>query len=267
MPKVSVLMGVFNCSEFVAEAIESILSQTFSDFELIICDDGSSDDTAAIVKKYAETDKRIVFVQNNRNYGLAHTLNHCLSLASGDYLIRMDGDDVSKPERFQVLLDTAERHPEFDVIGSGVDLFDENGVWGEAIFSNTPDKLDAFMQRTLSHATVIMKRSALADCGAYDESTDIARAEDYDLWCRMVLKGYRLTSIPDKLYQVRWDQRNYYSRRPFCVRLAWARLVKKWHKKMGLGMRGMNKVIGTYLKAFTPNAIKNLYHRVHFKVN
>ena len=110
MPKVSVLMGVFNCSEFVAEAIESILSQTFSDFELIICDDGSSDDTAAIVKKYAETDKRIVFVQNDRNYGLAHTLNRCLSLSSGDYLIRMDGDDVSKPERFQVLLDTAERH-------------------------------------------------------------------------------------------------------------------------------------------------------------
>lgn len=267
MPKISVLMGVYNCAQYVAEAIESVLAQTFSDFELIVCDDGSSDNTAAVAEQYAAADSRIVFLRNDRNYGLAHTLNHCLSVARGEYLVRMDGDDISKPNRFRVLLDTAESHPEFDVIGTGVDLFDENGVWGEAIFSYTPDKFDAFMQRTLSHATVIMKRTALVDSGAYDESTDVARAEDYDLWCRMVLKGYRLTSIPDKLYQVRWDHKNYYSRRPFRVRLAWARLVKKWHKQMGLGIHGLSKVIGTYLKAFTPNGIKNLYHRLHFRAD
>lgn len=264
MAKLSVLMGVYNCGPYLEEALDSVLNQTFTDFECVICNDGSKDNSAEIVKKYAEKDSRIVFIENDRNHGLAYTLNHALKHVTSDYLIRMDGDDISVPDRFEIMYNAAMEHPDFDVIGSGADLFDEDGSWGEFVVDYVPDKLDAFMQRTLSHATVIMKTESLRAVGGYDTSTDDARAEDYDLWCRMVKNGYKLMSIPDKLYRVRWDRKNYYSRRPFKCKMAWARLVKYWHKEMDLGVKGYSKVILTYVKVFIPNSFKSLYHRIKF---
>ena len=264
MPKVSVLMGAYNCAPYLAEALDSVLNQTFDDFEVVIVNDGSKDNSAEIIKEYAEKDSRIVFIENDRNHGLAYTLNHGLEYVQGEYIIRMDGDDISKPERFERLVAAAKEHPDFDVIGSGCDLFDETGVWGEFVPLYVPDKLDAVMQRTLSHATVIMKTASLKAVGGYDTSTDNARAEDYDLWCRMVKNGYKLMSIPDKLYMVRWDRKNYYARRPFKTKLAWARLVRYWQKEMDIGMKGYGKVVMTYAKVFTPNFIKNAYHRMKF---
>ena len=92
MPKVSVLMGVFNCEKTVEKAIESIQQQSFSDWEMIICDDGSNDNTTSIIQSIAQTDERIILIQNEANHGLAYTLNHCLQYATGEYCARMDGD-------------------------------------------------------------------------------------------------------------------------------------------------------------------------------
>ena len=265
MPKISVLMGVYNCAPYLREAIDSILNQTFSDFEFIIVNDGSKDNSAEIVKEYAQRDERIVFIENDKNHGLAYTLNHGLEYVKGEYIVRMDGDDISLPDRFEKLIEAANNNPGFDVIGTGCDLFDEDGVWGEYVPLYVPDRLDALEQRTLSHATVIMKTASLKAVGGYDTKTDSARAEDYDLWCRMVKNGYKLMSIPDKLYQVRWDRSNYYSRRPFKTKLAWARLVRYWAKELDLGAKGYKKVLMTYAKVITPDFVKSLYHRKKFK--
>lgn len=264
MPKISVLMGIYNCAQYLDEALESVKCQTYGDFEVIMCDDGSKDRTAEIAKAWEKKDLRFHFLANDCNHGLAYTLNHCLEYATGEYIVRMDGDDISVPDRFEKLLKAVQANPEFDVIGTGCDLFDEEGIWGEFISEGVPGKYEAFIQKTVSHASVIMKTASLRAIGGYNTDTDKARAEDYDLWCRMVEAGYRIMSIPDKLYQVRWDRVNYYSRRPFKTKLAWARLVGYWHRRLNLGHRGLSKVIFTYIKIFIPDGVKSLYHKIHY---
>ena len=101
MPKVSVILPVFNSEKYVFEAIQSILNQSFKDFEFIIINDGSTDNSLEIIKLAAESDNRIIFINNEKNLGLIKTLNIGLNLATGEYIIRMDGDDVSKYDRIE----------------------------------------------------------------------------------------------------------------------------------------------------------------------
>ena len=101
-PKISILMGIYNCAKTLPEAVDSILAQTYPNWELILCDDGSSDDTYAVAEGYRQQyPENIILLKNGRNMGLNHTLNHCLQHATGEYIARMDGDDISLPERFE----------------------------------------------------------------------------------------------------------------------------------------------------------------------
>lgn len=100
MPEISVVMPVYNASQYLAEAIESIVSQTFTDWELIIIDDGSTDDSKLIIKRYAQSDKRIRYYKNEQNMGVIRTLNKGINLSTGKYIARMDADDISLPTRF-----------------------------------------------------------------------------------------------------------------------------------------------------------------------
>ena len=111
-PCVSVLMPAYNVEKYVGAAIESILNQTFSDFEFIIINDGSTDDTANIIKKYAAQDKRIRFIDNHENRGFIARLNDCLDLARGKYVAKMDSDDISLPERFAKQVDFLNTNPD-----------------------------------------------------------------------------------------------------------------------------------------------------------
>ena len=101
MPTVSVIMGIYNCEKTLSDAIDSIINQTYSDWELIMCDDGSTDNTYQIATKYSEKDNRITVIKNDTNSGLAFSLNHCLKYAKGEYVARMDADDISLPNRFE----------------------------------------------------------------------------------------------------------------------------------------------------------------------
>ena len=113
MPKVSIIMGIYNCAPTLPEAIDSILAQTFSNWQLILCDDGSADSTYAVAKSYQERfPDKIVLLQNERNMGLNHTLNRCLQKADGEYVARMDGDDVSLPTRLEKEATFLDEHPE-----------------------------------------------------------------------------------------------------------------------------------------------------------
>ena len=123
--KVSVLMGIYNCADTLAESIESILNQTHSNIEFIMCDDGSTDNTYEIANKYAKKDSRIVLLRNEQNITLGPTLNKCLEHATGKYCARMDGDDVSVPDRFEKQVAFLESHPEFDAVGSFMQIYAE----------------------------------------------------------------------------------------------------------------------------------------------
>lgn len=199
-PKISILMPCYNNAPYVAEAIESMLNQTFTDFELIVLDDCSSDNSEEVIKSF--TDKRIVYHRNEQNTGLANNLNIGLQMARGKLIARMDGDDISLPERLQTQVDFLEAHPDIDLCSCGMEMFGkDNKVW-----LREPDPED--VKITMLFYSPILHASAMWHREAFDRHGLIYRqeafpAEDYDLWARAVANGCRLANIPQVLYRYR----------------------------------------------------------------
>lgn len=125
-PEISVIMSVYNDEKYIAKAIDSILTQSFSNFELIICDDYSTDRSSNIIEKYVKQDNRIVFFKNEKNLGLATSLNRCIERAKGKYIARMDSDDISLPNRFEVEYNYLEDNSDIVVVGCKCQCIDEN---------------------------------------------------------------------------------------------------------------------------------------------
>ncbi len=198
-PKVSVLMPTYNVEKYIAEAIESILNQTFSDFELIILDDGSTDGSADIAKSF--TDNRIVYHHNDVNLGLANNLNVGLRMARGKYIARMDGDDISLPERFQTQIDFLEAHPDIDLCSCGLQMFGtEDTVW---VREANPEavKITMMFYSPVLHATSVWRRESFEKHNLYYDQNAFP-AEDYELWSRAVFHC-KLVNIPQVLYRYR----------------------------------------------------------------
>ena len=128
--KISIIMGVFNCSATLGDSIDSILNQTYTDWKFIICDDGSTDNTFQIIKEYQNRySDKFVILKNEKNMGLNYTLNRCLKEAKGEYVARMDGDDISLPERLKKEVEFLESHSEYAIVSTPMIFFDENGEW------------------------------------------------------------------------------------------------------------------------------------------
>ena len=199
MPKISVVMPAYNAENYIAEAIDSILNQTFTDFEFIIIDDCSSDRTAEIVKSC--TDPRIRFYRNEHNMGVAATLNRGLDLATGEYIARMDSDDISLPERFEKQVRFMDEHLEVAVLGTGIELF--FAQHGERIFSQKPEelKIDLLFGNCFAHPAVMMRAAYFGGSGfRYDNRFN--KMEDFDLWDR-VSQHYAIASLPELLLKYR----------------------------------------------------------------
>ena len=200
MPKVSVIMPAYNAEKYIKEAIDSILAQTFGDFEFIIINDCSKDATEEIILSYL--DPRIVYIKNEKNLRVARTLNKGLAVARGEYIARMDADDISLPERFQKQVDYLDAHPEIAVLGTNVELFDENGpiCTGWSATDPAQMKVDLLFSCGLAHPSVMMRRNVIAQLGGYDPAYE--GLEDYQLWCRVAEK-YGVTTLPDLLLRYR----------------------------------------------------------------
>ena len=127
-PLVSVIMGIYNCEKSIEAAIESILQQTYDNWEMIMCDDGSNDDTYLVASGYRDDyPEKIVLLKNGCNRGLNYTLNHCLRYAKGEYIARMDGDDISLPTRLEKEVRFLDEHPHFAIVSCPMIYFDEGG--------------------------------------------------------------------------------------------------------------------------------------------
>ena len=198
MPKVSVIMPAYNAEKYIKEAIDSILGQTFRDFELIVLNDCSRDHTESVIRSY--DDPRIVYVRNEQNMGVARTLNRGLELAKGEYIARMDADDIALPERFAVQLDYLERNPDTAVVASAVELFGAQD--GVRVFSATSEKLkaDLLYANCFAHPSVMMRTAMIRELGGYDGSFE--GVEDYHLWVCAVQK-YRIASVEQVLLRYR----------------------------------------------------------------
>ena len=159
LPRVSVLMPAYNSEKYLGEAIDSILNQTFTDFEFIIINDGSKDNTAKIVEEYAKKDKRIRFIDNKKNQGIVGVLNEGIDLCRGKYIARMDSDDISLPTRFEKEIEYMEEHPECGVLGTWYEIFGKlNGPVQQ------PERikiLNLLNEDHVGHPTVFIRKSVI----------------------------------------------------------------------------------------------------------
>ncbi len=205
--KLSVLMPVYNAERFLQEAIESVLGQTFKDFELIIINDGSTDNSQAIIDKYQAQDNRIRAYQQE-NKGLIATLNKGLKLAKADYVARIDADDACYPERLQVQYDYMLDNDDLILCGSFYDVIDDGSRFIEQVRPPTSDEAcrKSLMQGNIFiHSSVIYKKEVVLQIGGYRSA--FKYAEDYDLWLRLIEVG-KVGNIAQFLVQRRWHSTN-----------------------------------------------------------
>jgi glycosyltransferase involved in cell wall biosynthesis len=204
-PLISVLLPVYNQVRYVGYGLESILTQTFGDFELLIVDDGSTDGSSDIISRYS--DPRIRVIRNQTNIGLAPSLNRGMAAARGKYLARQDADDISLPERFAKEVTYLEAHPDVALLGTGADIIDDNGnfLWRPARPSTDVElKWEMLSRNPFFHTSVMFRRRVVDKVGGYTTDPVIFRAfvEDYDLWSRVAQVG-RVFLLPEPLVQYR----------------------------------------------------------------
>ena len=212
--KVSIIMGIYNCADTLSEAIDSILNQTYTDWKLIMCDDGSIDNTYEIAKKYVDLfPDKIMLIQNEKNMGLNYTLNHCLKYVEGEYVARMYGDDISLPERFEKEVNFLDQHPEYAIISTSMIFFDENGDWGESKTIEIPQIKDFVFHAPFHfHAPCMIRKEAYLAVDGYTVDKRLLRYEDCNLWYKLYAAGYRGYNLQEALYKMR-DDRNAFKRR------------------------------------------------------
>ena len=188
-PLVTVLMSVFNGETYLKKAIDSILKQSYSDFEFLIINDGSSDKTAEILEHEAKRDSRIKVIDQD-NQGLVASLNYGLKKASGQLIARIDADDIAYPHRLEKQVTYMAEHPDLLALGSAITLIDDQGRTLKQINypTGTQEVRSAMMLGSkLAHPAVIMRREQVLQIGAYREAC--RHAEDYDLWLRLLELG------------------------------------------------------------------------------
>jgi hypothetical protein len=196
-------MSVFNGERFLAEAIESILNQTFRDFEFIIVNDGSRDRTASILERYGKSDSRVrIYAQENK--GLIASLNRGCGLALGKYLARMDADDVSMPDRLDRQVRFLDHHEEVGLLGGAVEIIDDQGEW---LFLVRPPLRDQTIRTALRsfsfpifHSAVLMRKQTFDEAGGY--RAQFLHAEDYDL-CLRIVEHWKMANLPDVVLRKR----------------------------------------------------------------
>lgn len=200
-PKVTVLMPVYNGEKYLKESIESILNQTFKDFEFLIINDASIDNSKKIILSYK--DPRIIYIENKINLGVARSLNKGLKLAKGAHIARMDADDISMPERLKLQYKTISQNSSLAVVATCNEIMDKDGnysgVWNSQI---TPEEIyyDLHFKDCLAHPTVMFNKNIIL--GHFDGYDEDREAEDYDLWLK-VSKNYKIIKLERPLLKLR----------------------------------------------------------------
>lgn len=228
--KISVVMAAYNAEKYLKEAMDSILSQTFGDFELIVIDDASADGSGQILRGYAAKDSRVVVLVNEQNLGLTKSLNKGLSVAKGEYIARMDADDISVPDRFEKQVAFLDSHPDYSFVSCIGRYIDEDGKEEQLrLFPETNEEIYAMMPKVdaVMHPGVMFRREDIRKIGDYCE--DFRVVQDYDLWFRGMAAGYKFYNIQEPLVLFRRND-SYNARKSKAYRMVDYRVRKKGYK-------------------------------------
>ena len=202
-PTVSVIMSVYNADRFVAAAVESILDQTFKNFEFLIVDDGSTDRSHSILKRYAAQDARIRLFRRP-NAGYAKALNDLVHLSRGNFVARMDADDVAQPDRFRLQVARLQQEPDLVCVGGAHGMIDEKGRWLTCLaMPETHEEIQTLAlagHTPINHPCAMMRRSAVLQVGGYNVA--MSPCEDLDLWLRLGEMG-RLANLKEMVLKYR----------------------------------------------------------------
>lgn len=204
---VSVIMGVYNPRNPVRflRAVHSIIGQSLTDWELLLCDDGSDASHTGVIRRAARLDSRIRVLRSEENRGLAHALNAGIRQAAGEFIARMDDDDLSEPNRLQVQVDFLRSHPQYHFVGANAQLIDDYGVWGFQRMPERPQVKDFLFNSPFIHPSVMFRRQTLLHCGGYSTAEEVRQCEDYELFMRLYRRGYRGYNLQAPLLQYRED--------------------------------------------------------------
>lgn len=258
---ISVIMACYNCASTLSKAIESIVAQTYDNWVMICCDDGSTDNTLEILQAYHDKyPNKIIVIHNETNMRLPYSLNRCLEIVQTDYVARMDADDWSMPDRFEKQIGFLKSHVEYDLVGCGVAVSDGEKIVASIKKIAEPTKYTMLRQNAFSHATIMTYKTVYDKLGGYSLKPHAIRVEDVDLWCRFLAKGFRGYNLCEDLYVILENQ-DAIKRRNLRARLNSA--ITRYHGYKLMGFKGLTliKPFAIVLKAFIPTGI---YHTLYY---
>lgn len=257
--KISVIMGVYNDSDTVEHAVNSILRQTYGDFEFIICDDCSSDGVYDQLIELSKLDDRIILLRNEVNMGLANTLNKCLEYSSGEYIARMDSDDESLVERFEEQVNFLDCNPQYAFCGTRAVVFDDEGdktttgIFGEISFD------EMFKRGGFVHPSVMIRRDKLLQAGGYTSNKLTKRCEDYDLWNKLYFNGEKGYVLEKLLFRYRETAVNI-KKRKFSHYIDRAKIAFYWRKKHKCSTKYIIWCIRPIIVGMMPKFVYRMLH-------
>ena len=258
--RVSVLMGIYNCAPTLQEALNSLYDQTYQGFKIILCDDGSNDDTLKIAEENARLHENVIVIKNDRNMGLNYTLNHCLEYADTEYIARMDGDDISLPTRFEKEIEFLDEHPEYAVVSVPMIYFDEGGEFRRGKGGGEVRKLEFVKGSPIAHAPSMSRTDIIKSVGGYSVDKKLLRVEDYHLWFKVNAAGQKAYRLNECLYKMR-DDRNAVARRNWMTRRNEAYVQHIGYKMIGIPWYYQLYSLVPILKYFAPKWLYRYFHK------
>ncbi len=259
-PKISVIMAVHNSEKFLRSSVESILNQTLKDLELIIINDGSSDNSSKIIKEYTEKDKRIISINNLKNLGPAGTRNQGLKIAKGKYIAILDSDDISSRERLKIQYNYLEKHPNIFLVGSSAIFIDESGKIVSKF--RKYDDYEVLAWRFPKSCGIIHSSVMYRNEKIFFYNEKFRYAHDYELYLHLLNSGKNLTNLPQFLvkYRVHADSISVSKHKE---QVRFANLTRERHKNLRNRISFLNrsifsvKLILFYIRTFMEKRIKN----------
>lgn len=262
MTKISVLMPVYNQQNYLKKAIESILCQTFKNFEFLILDDASTDSSLKIIKNFK--DKRIKIFSQKKRQGLAKSLNFLIKKAKGVYLARMDGDDVSEKNRLVRELDFLEKKPQVAMVGCWAKIIDKNGKFiGVFKYPTSYEQIkkEILKYNPFVHSSIMIRKKILMTIGGYDPN--LFYSQDYDLFLKLASK-YPLANLPHYLIRFRWQPD---FKKQKIQHLTSLKIRIKAIKSYGYQKKEVFKIIKPFISYLTPIFIKKIYWQKKFNLS